>query len=88
MISANTIPLSGAISLGLSTTVQPAAIAGATLQAIWFIGQFQGVIRPATPIASLHDQGGAALLLEAKLSSAVMVASIWPSPDLPGPIAP
>jgi hypothetical protein len=35
----------GAISLGLSTMVQPTASAGATLQAIWFTGQFHGVIR-------------------------------------------
>ena len=43
----------GAISEGLSTIVQPAASAGATLQAIWLTGQFQGVIRPQTPIGSL-----------------------------------
>jgi hypothetical protein len=52
-ISANTIPLIGAISLGFKTTVHPAANAGATLQTIWFSGQFQGVISAATPIASL-----------------------------------
>jgi hypothetical protein len=51
-ISANRIALSGAISVGLSTIVQPAASAGATLQAIWLIGQFHGVIRPHTPIGS------------------------------------
>ncbi len=33
--------------------VQPVASAGTTLQAIWLIGQFQGVIRPQTPIGSL-----------------------------------
>jgi hypothetical protein len=80
MISANTIPLNGAISLGLSTTVQPAAIAGATLQAIWFIGQFQGVIRPATPIASLTINVEPRCSSNAKLSSAVMVASRCPRP--------
>jgi len=32
--------------------VQPTASAGATLQAIWLIGQFQGVISPHTPIGS------------------------------------
>ena len=42
----------GAISLGFSTMVQPAAMAGATLQTIWFSGQFQGVISPTTPIPS------------------------------------
>ena len=52
-ISAKIIASNGAISLGLSTIVQPAARAGATLTAIWFIGQFQGVIRPQTPMGSL-----------------------------------
>ncbi len=42
----------GAISDGLRITVQPTAIAGMTLSAIWFIGQFHGVIRPQTPIGS------------------------------------
>ena len=51
-ISANTSPLSGAISDGLSTTVQPAARAGATLAPIWFSGQFQGVISAQTPTGS------------------------------------
>ena len=46
------MPLSGAISLGFSTIVQPAASAGATLHMIWFIGQFHGVIRPQTPTGS------------------------------------
>ena len=44
--------LSGAISVGLSTIVQPAASAGATLHAIWFTGQFHGVMKPQTPIGS------------------------------------
>ena len=54
-ISAKTCALSGAVSLGFSTTVQPAASAGATLQAIWLIGQFQGVINPQTPIGSRRN---------------------------------
>ena len=33
--------------------MQPAASAGATLTATWFIGQFQGVMSPQTPIGSL-----------------------------------
>ena len=36
--SASTNALSGTTSLGFSTTVQPAAIAGATLLAIWCSG--------------------------------------------------
>jgi len=42
----------GVNSDGLRIMVQPAASAGATLQAIWFIGQFQGVIMPTTPTGS------------------------------------
>ena len=53
MISASRYALTGAISLGLRTMAQPAAIAGATLQAIWFKGQFQGVMKPQTPAGSL-----------------------------------
>ena len=51
-ISAKIMASSGAISLGFSTMVQPAARAGATLQAIWFCGQFHGVIMPTTPMGS------------------------------------
>ena len=50
--SVKSIALSGAISVGFNTIVQPAAKAGATLQEIWLIGQFQGVIIPTTPIGS------------------------------------
>src|SRR6202167_4327773 len=42
--SAHSIAFIGAISDGFKTMVQPAAMAGATLQAIWLIGQFHGVI--------------------------------------------
>ena len=47
------IPEHPVIPIGFKTTVHPAANAGATLQTIWFSGQFQGVISAATPIASL-----------------------------------
>ncbi len=42
----------GVNSEGFRIMVQPAASAGATLQAIWFSGQFQGVIMPMTPTGS------------------------------------
>ena len=42
----------GVYSDGFRTMVQPAASAGATLQAIWFSGQFHGVIMPTTPTGS------------------------------------
>ena len=48
--------LIGARSEGLSTMVHPVAIAGATLQAIWLSGQFQGVIIPTTPAGSLTSR--------------------------------
>src|SRR6185312_8468000 len=52
MISAQMIAFRGATSDGFNTIVQPAAMAGATLQAIWLIGQFHGVIMPTTPTGS------------------------------------
>ena len=52
MNSANSWAESGAISLGFRTMVQPATSAGPTLQAIWLIGQFHGVISTQTPIGS------------------------------------
>ena len=50
--SANSSAEVGVYSDGFSTMVQPAASAGATLQAIWFSGQFHGVIMPMTPTGS------------------------------------
>ncbi len=55
MISASSIVLSGAISLGFRTTVQPVASAGAVLEATWFSGQFHGVISPHTPMGLAAD---------------------------------
>lgn len=50
--SANSTAFSGEISLGFKTIVQLATSAGATLQTIWLIGQFQGVISATTPTGS------------------------------------
>ena len=50
--SANSIADSGDSSEGFSTIVQPVASAGMTFSAIWFIGQFHGVISAHTPIGS------------------------------------
>src|SRR5262245_35784753 len=47
-ISAKMSAEEGVYSDGFRIMVQPAASAGATLQAIWLSGQFQGVIMPAT----------------------------------------
>ena len=52
IISANNIAEIGAISDGLRIIVQPVERAGITFKAIWLIGQFQGVIKPQTPIGS------------------------------------
>src|ERR1700750_3003047 len=49
----------GVNSDGFRIMVQPAASAGATLQAIWLSGQFQGVIMPTTPTGSPPPQGDA-----------------------------
>src|SRR6266446_9773699 len=66
--------LSGAISDGFSTMVQPAAKAGTTLQAIWFIGQFHGVMKPHTPTGSL-----AMSVVPRRLSNekSLRIAIIW-----------
>ena len=51
-ISAKISADDGVNSEGLRIIVQPAASAGATLQVIWFSGQFHGVIMPTTPTGS------------------------------------
>ena len=53
IISANNRPESGAISEGFNTMVQPDASAGTALSTIWFMGQFQGVIKAVTPMGSI-----------------------------------
>ena len=55
MICAQRCAFSGASSVGFNTIVQPAAMAGRTLQAIWFTGQFHGVIKPQTPSGSRRN---------------------------------
>ena len=51
-ISAKISADDGVNSDGFRIMVQPAASAGATLQVIWFNGQFHGVIMPTTPTGS------------------------------------
>jgi hypothetical protein len=48
--------VNGDSSLGLSTTVQPAASAGATLAVTWYSGQFHGVISAQDPDRFLADE--------------------------------
>jgi uncharacterized protein (UPF0210 family) len=47
--SASASAVSGVCSAGLTTTVQPAASAGATLRVIIASGKFHGVIAAQTP---------------------------------------
>src|SRR5258707_14436235 len=58
-ISAKISADEGVNSDGFRIMVQPAASAGATLQAIWLSGQFQGVIMPMTPTGSRTPTAGA-----------------------------
>ena len=80
MNSAMSCAESGACSLGLSTIVQPAAMAGATLARIWLIGQFQGVTRPHTPIGSRTTFEPSMRTSQSSCCAALMVASMWPGP--------
>ena len=50
--SARRSEVSGASSAGLSTTVQPVAIAGPIFQTLAPSGPFQGMMAPTTPIGS------------------------------------
>ena len=50
--SASSMALSGAISLGFRTTVQPDARAGPSFHAAISSGKFQGMIWPTTPTGS------------------------------------
>jgi hypothetical protein len=51
--TASASAVSGVCSAGLTTTVQPAASAGATLRVIIASGKFHGVIAAQTPIGCL-----------------------------------
>ena len=80
MISAKMMALSGATSDGFSTIVQPAANAGATLHAIWLMGQFQGVISPQTPIGSRTMRLSPMAVSNSRLARTSRVTMKWPSP--------
>ena len=58
------IALNGEYSEGFNTMVQPAASAGTTFAATWFIGQFHGVISAHTPDRLLDQPRRAAQLFE------------------------
>lgn len=54
MTSASMYAVREVISLGLQTTVHPAAMAGAILKVNRYRGRFQGEMRPATPTGDRH----------------------------------
>ena len=60
--------------------MQPAASAGPTLQVIWLSGQFQGVIKPTTPIGSLTTSEPFLIRSNSKLSSVSTIFSRCVSP--------
>ena len=71
-------PEYGATSDGFSTIVHPVAIAGNTLQAIWLMGQFHGVISPQTPIGSLTISVDPRCSSNEKFFNASMAPIKWP----------
>ena len=59
--------------------VDPVANAGMTLSAIWFIGQFQGVISPQTPMGSRKSISPLASTLRSSSSSSASIKPCrWP----------
>ena len=81
MTSAKIVPDSGAISLGFSTMVQPAASAGATLQVIWFMGQFQGVMKAHTPTGSRTRRRPSRSSVNGKVSRTFRIVVRCPMPS-------
>jgi len=78
--SAKMIAFNGAISLGLSTMVQPAARAGATLHVIWLMGQFHGVMNPQTPIGSRMIRVLPCMCSNSYSPSTAIICFRWPTP--------
>ena len=72
--------MTGATSDGFSTIVQPVAMAGATLQTIWLIGQFHGVIMPITPIGSRAISVEPCIHSNLKSSRSAIMRSRWAVP--------
>ena len=80
-ISAKIRAFSGATSDGLSTIVHPAASAGATLQAIWFSGQFHGVMKAHTPTGSLTRRDVPRSVSNSKSARIFSMVRKCPMPD-------
>ena len=60
--------------------MQPAASAGATLQAIWLIGQFHGVMKPQTPIGSRTISVVPRCSSNSKVLEHLERLAMWPRP--------
>ena len=60
--------------------VQPAASAGTTLAATWFIGQFHGVISAHTPTGSCTSRTVPRISSNLKVFSTSIMALMWPTP--------
>lgn len=82
-MSASTSALTGVNSEGFNTTGHPAAKAEASLLQISCTGQFHGVMRPATPIASRWM-----ILMPSRVSNsyALSVSTAWRSAASPAPV--
>ncbi len=60
--------------------VQPAANAGTTFAATWFIGQFHGVIKAQTPTGSCTNRVVPRISSNLKVCSTSIMALMWPTP--------
>ena len=80
MTLAQRIALNGEYSEGFSTMVQPAASAGTTFAATWFIGQFQGVISAHTPTGSMTRRVVPRRSSNLKVFSTSIMALMCPTP--------
>ena len=72
--------LNGEYSDGFSTMVQPAASAGTTFAATWFIGQFHGVISAHTPTGSCTSRVVPRSSSNLKVFSTSIMALMCPTP--------
>ncbi len=72
--------LNGEYSEGLRTMVQPAASAGTTLAATWFMGQFHGVISAHTPTGSCTSRVVPRSSSNLKVFSTSIMALMCPTP--------
>src|SRR5580658_3274479 len=80
MTLAQRMALSGEYSDGFKTMVQPAASAGTTLAATWFMGQFHGVMSAHTPTGSWTSRVVPRSSSNLKVFRTSIMAPMWPTP--------